>query len=85
MCICLFRVGNVAQEICLSCCLIHFSHWSVIEKAMRSVRYMQRVSLDFTGTIFPHAICLGDADNDSLKELVLGDTSRKLYIYKNDD
>uniref|UniRef100_A0A8C0Y9L3 Uncharacterized protein n=1 Tax=Cyprinus carpio carpio TaxID=630221 RepID=A0A8C0Y9L3_CYPCA len=26
---------------------------------------MQRVSLDFTGTIFPHAICLGDAENDS--------------------
>uniref|UniRef100_A0A8C1J5A1 Uncharacterized protein n=1 Tax=Cyprinus carpio TaxID=7962 RepID=A0A8C1J5A1_CYPCA len=27
---------------------------------------MQRVSLDFTGTIFPHAICLGDAENDSV-------------------
>uniref|UniRef100_A0A8C2A317 Uncharacterized protein n=1 Tax=Cyprinus carpio TaxID=7962 RepID=A0A8C2A317_CYPCA len=26
---------------------------------------MQRVSLDFTGTIFPHAICLRDAENDS--------------------
>ncbi|RXN17762.1 integrin-alpha FG-GAP repeat-containing 2 [Labeo rohita] len=52
---------------------------------MRSVSYVQRVSLDFTGTIFPHAICLGDADNDSLNELVVGDTSGKLYIYKNDD
>lgn len=35
-------------------------------KAMRSVSYVQRVSLDFTGTLFPHAICLGDADNDSV-------------------
>ena len=33
---------------------------------MRSLNYVQRVSLDFTGTIFPHAICLGDADNDSV-------------------
>lgn len=104
---------------------------------MRSVNYVQRVSLDFTGTLFPHAICLGDADNDSvndaivfwswyrtvvhlsfkyydvtvlgsgafqsvaavlrhsiiydvfsvlqLNELVVGDTSGKLLVYKNDD
>ncbi|XP_030643029.1 KICSTOR complex protein ITFG2 [Chanos chanos] len=52
---------------------------------MRSLSYVERVSLDFTGTLFPHAICLGDADNDSLNELVVGDTSGKLYIYKNDD
>ncbi|XP_054620395.1 KICSTOR complex protein ITFG2 isoform X2 [Dunckerocampus dactyliophorus] len=32
---------------------------------MRSLNYVQRVSLDFTGTLFPHAICLGDADNDT--------------------
>ncbi|XP_056132255.1 KICSTOR complex protein ITFG2 [Lampris incognitus] len=52
---------------------------------MRSLNYVQRVSLDFTGTLFPHAICLGDADNDSLNELIVGDTSGKLYVYKNDD
>ncbi|XP_071384338.1 KICSTOR complex protein ITFG2 [Centroberyx affinis] len=52
---------------------------------MRSLNYVQRVSLDFTGTLFPHAICLGDADNDLLNELVVGDTSGKLLIYKNDD
>uniref|UniRef100_A0A3B4UXR8 Integrin alpha FG-GAP repeat containing 2 n=1 Tax=Seriola dumerili TaxID=41447 RepID=A0A3B4UXR8_SERDU len=52
---------------------------------MRSLNYAQRVSLDFTGTLFPHAICLGDADNDSLNELVVGDTSGKLLVYKNDD
>uniref|UniRef100_A0A8C5F444 Integrin alpha FG-GAP repeat containing 2 n=1 Tax=Gadus morhua TaxID=8049 RepID=A0A8C5F444_GADMO len=51
---------------------------------MRSLNFVQRVSLDFTGTLFPHAICLGDADNDTLNELVVGDTSGKLLIYKND-
>nr|XP_020502216.1 KICSTOR complex protein ITFG2 isoform X2 [Labrus bergylta] len=52
---------------------------------MRALNYVQRVSLDFTGTLFPHAICLGDADNDSLNELVVGDTSGKLLVYKNDE
>ncbi|KAM9771604.1 KICSTOR complex protein ITFG2 [Syngnathus typhle] len=52
---------------------------------MRSLNYVQRVSLDFSGTLFPHAICLGDADNDTLNELVVGDTSGKLHVYKNDD
>ncbi|KAM8909904.1 KICSTOR complex protein ITFG2 isoform 2-T4 [Spinachia spinachia] len=52
---------------------------------MRSLNYVERVSLDFTGTLFPHAICLGDADNDSLNELIVGDTNGKLLVYKNDD
>uniref|UniRef100_A0A8C0Z6A0 Integrin alpha FG-GAP repeat containing 2 n=1 Tax=Canis lupus familiaris TaxID=9615 RepID=A0A8C0Z6A0_CANLF len=52
---------------------------------MRSVSYVQRVALDFSGSLFPHAICLGDVDNDTLNELVVGDTSGKLFVYKNDD
>ncbi|KAF7229368.1 integrin alpha FG-GAP repeat containing 2, partial [Nothobranchius furzeri] len=52
---------------------------------MRSLNFVHRVGLDFTGTMFPHAICLGDADNDSLNELIVGDTSGKLLVYKNDD
>ncbi|NXJ05388.1 ITFG2 protein, partial [Odontophorus gujanensis] len=52
---------------------------------MRSVSYVQRVALEFGGSLFPHAICLGDADNDTLNELVVGDTTGKLYVYKNDD
>ncbi|NXY46275.1 ITFG2 protein, partial [Ceuthmochares aereus] len=52
---------------------------------MRSVSYVQRVALDFGGSLFPHAVCLGDADNDALNELVVGDTNGKLYVYKNDD
>lgn len=35
--------------------------------AMRSVSYVQRVALDFGGgSLFPHAVCLGDADNDGV-------------------
>uniref|UniRef100_A0A8C6Z744 Integrin alpha FG-GAP repeat containing 2 n=1 Tax=Nothoprocta perdicaria TaxID=30464 RepID=A0A8C6Z744_NOTPE len=52
---------------------------------MRSVSYVQCVALEFGGSLFPHAICLGDADNDTLNELVVGDTNGKLYVYKNDD
>ncbi|KAK3526376.1 hypothetical protein QTP70_025405 [Hemibagrus guttatus] len=59
--------------------------WTVHREDMRSLSFVQRVCLDFTGSLFPHAICLGDADNDSFNELVVGDTSGKLYIYKNDD
>uniref|UniRef100_A0A452J460 Uncharacterized protein n=1 Tax=Gopherus agassizii TaxID=38772 RepID=A0A452J460_9SAUR len=52
---------------------------------MRSVSYVQRVALEFSGSLFPQAICLGDADNDTLNELVVGDTNGKLCVYKNDD
>ncbi|XP_054855567.1 KICSTOR complex protein ITFG2 [Eublepharis macularius] len=50
---------------------------------MRSVSYVQRVVLDFGGSLFPHGVCLGDADNDTLNELVVGDTSGKLCVYKS--
>ncbi|XP_004648213.1 KICSTOR complex protein ITFG2 [Octodon degus] len=52
---------------------------------MRSVSFVQRAAMEFSGSLFPHAICLGDVDNDSLNELVVGDTSGKLSVYKNDD
>ncbi|XP_069849045.1 KICSTOR complex protein ITFG2-like isoform X1 [Dipodomys merriami] len=52
---------------------------------MRSVSYVQRVALEFSGSLFPHAVCLGDVDNDGLNELVVGDTNGKLSVYKNDD
>ncbi|XP_060102152.1 KICSTOR complex protein ITFG2 [Heteronotia binoei] len=53
---------------------------------MRSVSYVQRVALDFLGGgLFPHAVCLGDADNDRLNELAVGDTSGRLSVYKGPD
>lgn len=42
---------------------------------MRSVSYVQRVALEFSGSLFPHAICLGDADNDTVSACAL-QTSR---------
>ncbi|XP_068133174.1 KICSTOR complex protein ITFG2 [Hyperolius riggenbachi] len=51
---------------------------------MRSLSYVQRAVLEFSGSLFPHALCLGDADNDTLNELIIGDTSGKLHVYKND-
>lgn len=34
--------------------------------AMRSVSYVQRTAMEFSGSLFPHAICLGDVDNDTV-------------------
>lgn len=65
--------------------MVRWPGTSALRSAMRSVSYVQRVALDFSGSLFPHAICLGDADNDALNELVVGDTSGKLSVYKNDD
>ncbi|XP_040517298.1 KICSTOR complex protein ITFG2 isoform X7 [Gallus gallus] len=44
---------------------------------MRSVSYVQRVALEFCGSLFPHAICLGDADNDTLTCVGVGDVCNK--------
>nr|XP_033807836.1 KICSTOR complex protein ITFG2 isoform X3 [Geotrypetes seraphini] len=52
---------------------------------MRSLSYVQRAVLEFSGSLFPRAICLGDVNNDTLNELVVGDTSGKLYVYKSDE
>lgn len=42
--------------------------------AMRSVSYVQRVALEFSGSLFPHAICLGDVDNDTVSACALQET-----------
>ncbi|XP_047404069.1 KICSTOR complex protein ITFG2 isoform X4 [Sciurus carolinensis] len=44
---------------------------------MRSVSYVQRVALEFSGSLFPHAICLGDVDNDALTCVGVGDVCNK--------
>lgn len=41
---------------------------------MRSVSYVQRVALEFGGSLFPHAICLGDVDNDTVSACALRET-----------
>lgn len=35
------------------------------------VGYTQRVALEFSGSLFPHAICLGDVDNDTVSACAL--------------
>lgn len=47
---------------------------SALQSAMRSVSYVQRVALDFSGSLFPHAICLGDVDNDAVSACALQTT-----------
>lgn len=42
---------------------------------MRSVSYVQRVALEFSGSLFPHAICLGDVDNDTVGACALQETA----------
>lgn len=42
---------------------------------MRSVSYVQRVALEFSGSLFPHAICLGDVDNDTVSACALRDAA----------
>ncbi|XP_058415044.1 KICSTOR complex protein ITFG2 isoform X3 [Diceros bicornis minor] len=44
---------------------------------MKSVSYVQRVALEFSGSLFPHAICLGDVDNDTLTCVGVGDVCNK--------
>lgn len=47
---------------------------SSLRSAMRSVSYVQRVALEFSGSLFPHAICLGDVDNDKVSACALEET-----------
>ena len=37
---------------------------------------------DFTGNVMPAAMCLGDMDNDGTNELIVGNTSGELAVYK---
>lgn len=55
--------------------LVRWPGTSALRVAMRSVSYVQRVALDFSGSLFPHAICLGDADNDAVSACALQTTA----------
>uniref|UniRef100_UPI00358DF38B KICSTOR complex protein ITFG2 isoform X2 n=1 Tax=Myxine glutinosa TaxID=7769 RepID=UPI00358DF38B len=51
---------------------------------MRSVCFVERLLLNYSGSLFPEAVRLADVDGDGLNELLVGDTSGKLNIYKHD-
>lgn len=55
--------------------LVQWPGTSALQSAMRSVSYVQRVALDFSGSLFPHAICLGDVDNDAVSACALQTTA----------
>nr|XP_054761590.1 KICSTOR complex protein ITFG2-like [Lytechinus pictus] len=52
---------------------------------MRSVVFVEKIELDFSGNIFANALVLGDVDNDSLHELMVGSVDGELWIYKGDN
>lgn len=49
---------------------------------MRSVCFVKRLEWDVPGTVCRHAIAIGDVDNDSENELVIGNTNGELFIFK---
>ncbi|PSN49816.1 Integrin-alpha FG-GAP repeat-containing protein 2 [Blattella germanica] len=51
---------------------------------MRAVCFVKRFEFELNGTIFPNALALDDVDNDGNNELVVGNMSGDLAIYKSD-
>jgi hypothetical protein len=51
---------------------------------MRSVCFVDHLEFEFSGSIFKNAITLGDVDNDGEMELIVGNMSGDLIIYKHD-
>lgn len=49
---------------------------------MRAVSFVDRLELDFSGSVFKNAITLGDVDNDGMHELVVGNQNGDLLIFK---
>lgn len=51
---------------------------------MRSVSFIDHLEFEFTGSVFKHAIALGDVDNDGELELIVGNINGDLIIFKHD-
>jgi len=49
---------------------------------MRAVSFVDRIELDFSGSVFKNAITLGDVDNDGMYELVVGNQNGEVFIFK---
>lgn len=52
---------------------------------MRSIALVEKLVLDYKGTIFQNALCLVDVDNDGFNELCVGFTNGELHVYKGKD
>ena len=51
---------------------------------MRSVTFVDRISIDYSGNIAQNALCLGDVDNDGCHELVAGTDQGEMIVVKGD-
>lgn len=52
---------------------------------MRGVAFVDQLMFSFPGNHFSHALCLGDVDNDQANELVIGNVSGALQVFKGTD
>ena len=49
---------------------------------MRSISLVEKVELDYKGSVYQNAVCFTDVDNDGLNELCVCNTSGDLFVYK---
>ena len=49
---------------------------------MRSISLVNKLEVDYKGSLFKSAICLVDIDEDGLNELCVGFTNGELHAYK---
>ena len=52
-------------------------------KILKSVPFIDRLSISVEGNVTSNAICLADVDNDECFELCVGDSRGTLSIYKD--
>ena len=49
---------------------------------MRAVSFVERLEFDFAGSVFRNGLAFGDVDNDKSNELVVGNESGEVCIFK---
>lgn len=52
---------------------------------MRAISLVNRIEFNFTGNVARHALALGDVDNDGCNELIIGNTSGTVVIFKGEE
>ncbi|CAH0547712.1 unnamed protein product [Brassicogethes aeneus] len=52
---------------------------------MRAISLVNRIEFEFTGNVVRNALCLGDIDNDGCIELIIGNETGDIAIFKGKD